>query len=525
VRSNASSTVRSTTGRVQRRLNGVHVVVAFIAFTLLTLIGSNAWLAWRSYQKELGLAEESARNLSHAVAQHFDGIFSDVSRTVENIAFRIEQEEMSAADIEALQPELVNTLSHSDHLHSIFVFDRDGAAIVSTQPGRSSAISNADRPYFLAHLTSPSTMTLINPPLTTRLSDSWVIPVTRRLNDAQGRFNGMVLAAIKVDYVRAVLEGFSLGDNGAAALTLADGTILVRRPFAIGDLGRNIANPYIADALKRSRSGTARMRSPVDGVARVLGFEITQNHPVVAAVARAESAVFRSWWRSIAVQCLTVLVLSVLVAIFGRFVIRMIRLRSDAQQEIVLAHRQVSDANIRLEHLATHDGLTDLLNRRAFDVRAAALVATSARHQRPVSLLLLDVDHFKAYNDRFGHQPGDECLRLVASALLRTAQRPGDIVARYGGEEFIIVLPETDAAGARVIAQSAVEAVRGLRIEHPGSPEGMVTISVGVASTRFELRPAPTLSELVAQADRALYEMKHAGRNGFRVYPAGPPAA
>ncbi len=518
MRLNAKSIAGSIAGQVQRRLSGVRVVVAFIAFALSTLIGSNAWLAWRSYQKELGLAEESARNLSHAVAQHFDGIFSDVSRTVENIAFRIEQGDLLAPDIEALQPELVNTLSHSDHLHSIFVFDKDGRSIVSTQPGRSSTISNADRPYFLAHLTSPSTMTLINPPLTPRLSSTWVIPVTRRLNDSEGRFAGVVLASIKVDYARAVLEGFSIGEHGAAALTLADGTILVRRPFAASDLGRNIGNPYIASELKRARAGTTRMRSPVDGVARVLGFEFTQNHPVVAAVARAESEVFRSWWRSIAVQCLTVFVLSVLIAVFGRFVIQMIRLRSDAQRQIVRAHRQVSDANIRLEHLATHDGLTDLLNRRAFDAQAAALVATCARHQRNLSLLLLDVDHFKAYNDHFGHQPGDECLRLVASALQATAQRPGDIVARYGGEEFIIVLPETDDAGARVIAASAVQAVRALRIPHPGSPLGVVTLSAGVTSTRFEQAPAPGLPELVAQADGALYQMKHQGRNGYRAH-------
>lgn len=264
------------------------------------------------------------------------------------------------------------------------------------------------------------------------------------------------------------------------------------------------------------------MRSPVDGVMRVLGFEFTQNHPVVVAVARSESEVLRSWWRSLAIQCLTVIVLSVFIAIFGRFVIHMIRLRSQAQQEIELAHQQVSEANIRLQHLATHDGLTDLLNRRAFDSRAASIVATCARHQRNLSVLLLDVDHFKAYNDHFGHQPGDECLRLVASALQGAAQRPGDVVARYGGEEFIMVLPETDAAGTRVIAANAVEAVRSLRIDHPGSPLGIVTISVGGTSTHFEHPPAVTLAELVERADGALYDMKNTGRNGYREYSEPP---
>lgn len=500
----------------------MRVVMAFIAFTLLTLIGSNAWLAWRGYAKELALAEESTRNLAHAVSQHFDGVFSDVDRTLENIAFRIEQGDMSTQAIEALQPELVNSLSLSDHLQSIFVFDKNGRSLVNTQPGRASTISNADRPYFLAHMTSPSTLSLISAPLLSRFSSTWVIPVTRRLNDHNGQFSGVVLAAIRVDYVRSVLDGFAIGEQGAAALSLADGTILVRRPFAVGDLGRNVANPYITAGLKSFRSGTARMVSPVDGVPRILGFEFTQNHPVVVAVARAESEILHSWWRSFAVQSITVVVLSIFVAIFGRFVIHIIRLRSQAQQEIERAHQRVSEANVRLQHLATHDGLTDLLNRRAFDSRAASIVASCARHGRSLSVLLLDVDHFKNYNDHFGHQPGDECLRLVAGALQSAAQRPGDVVARYGGEEFIMVLPETDAAGARVIAANAIQAVRSLRMDHPRSPLGIVTISAGGTTTQFEHPPASTLAELIERADGALYEAKKAGRDRYKEYREPP---
>lgn len=502
----------------QKGTDGIYVVMAFIAFTLMTLIGSNVWLAWRGYEKELGLARESTRNLAHAVSLQFDGVFSDVDRTLENIAFRIEQGDMSTQAIEALQPELVNTLSRSEHLHSLFVFDKHGRSIVDTQPDRRPNISNADRPYFLAHIESPSTLTLISAPVPSRYSSTWIIPVTRRLNDPEGAFSGVVLAAIKVAYVRNVLEGFAIGEKGAVALSLADGTILVRRPFEISDLGRNVATPYITSGLKNFRVGSTRMVSPVDGVMRVLGFEFTQNHPVVVAVARAESEILRNWWRSLTVQSITVVVLSILIAVFGRFVIHMIRLRSQERQEIERAHQQVSEANLRLQHLASHDGLTDLLNRRAFDSRAAALLATSARHRRSLSVILLDVDHFKAYNDHFGHQPGDECLRLVASALQSAAKRPGDVVARYGGEEFIMMLPETDADGARFIAAKAIEAVRALRIDHPRSPLGIVTISAGGTSTQFEHSQALTLAELIERADSALYEVKNAGRNGYRDY-------
>lgn len=502
------------------RVNGTHVVMAFIAFTLVTLIGSNAWLAWRGYEKELGLAKESSLNLAHAVSQQFDSVFSDVDRTLENIGFRIEQGNMSSQAIKALQPELVNSLSRSDHLHSIFVFDRDGRSLVDTQPRRSSSTRNADRPYFLAHMASPSTRTLISAPLLSRTTGIWVIPVTRRLNDGNGNFVGVILASIRVDYVRDVLNGYAIGEHGAAGLSLADGTILVRRPFDVADLGRNIANPHITAGLRNFRSGTARMESPVDGVMRVLGFEFTQNHPVVVAVARAESEILRSWWRSLFIQSIMVVVLAVFIAIFGRFVLHIMRLRSQERLEIERAHQQVSEANQRLQHLAEHDGMTDLLNRRAFDARAAALVSHSARHQRSLSMLMLDVDHFKAYNDHLGHQPGDECLRLVANALKSAARRPADLLARYGGEEFIMMLPETDAAGARTIAENAIQAVRALRIDHPRSPLGVVTISAGGTTTQFAPPMALTLAELIEQADAALYEAKTAARDAYREHGA-----
>jgi diguanylate cyclase (GGDEF)-like protein len=138
------------------------------------------------------------------------------------------------------------------------------------------------------------------------------------------------------------------------------------------------------------------------------------------------------------------------------------------------------------------------------------------REQKPLSLILCDIDYFKAYNDYYGHQAGDNCLRLVARTLVRAAKRPGDLVARYGGEEFVVILPNTDLKGAETVAEDIRFLVRSRRIDHKKSAiDKIVTLSLGVASCI----PTPETSthDLVKLADDALYRAKNQGRDQVRV--------
>ena len=159
------------------------------------------------------------------------------------------------------------------------------------------------------------------------------------------------------------------------------------------------------------------------------------------------------------------------------------------------------EAQNLLETLAARDGLTDLLNRRSFDHALSDEMRRCARDGRPLSLLMVDIDHFKRFNDQLGHVQGDHCLREVATGL-RSVLRSGDIAARYGGEEFAIVLPNTDRHGAEIVAERSRRVVQDLGIAHPGSPLGMVTLSIGF-STGHEPDLLPT--DLIASADDALY--------------------
>lgn len=201
---------------------------------------------------------------------------------------------------------------------------------------------------------------------------------------------------------------------------------------------------------------------------------------------------------------------------------RLLRSPSGEPQEIVSIVRDISD-RVRLEEQlreqAVTDGLTGLSNRRAFDERLEQEWRRAERIGKSLALIALDVDYFKRYNDRFGHAQGDECLRRVAGVLKR-GRRISDMVARTGGEEFCLILPNTDWEGALVVAEAIRSGVEALRMEHPESPFGQVTVSIGAAAS--EPRLTESAEGLLEAADRALYEAKRDGRNrAVRARPGG----
>lgn len=178
------------------------------------------------------------------------------------------------------------------------------------------------------------------------------------------------------------------------------------------------------------------------------------------------------------------------------------------------------EAQLALKSLASLDGLTGLANRRIFDERLERECSEVIEGKLPVSLLMMDIDYFKAFNDLLGHQAGDDCLKLVARTIGGRYLRQTDLAARYGGEEFAVILPGTSVPGARLLAGQFRRAVEELAIGHPASPYGVVTLSIGIACTS-EL-PVAEPAELVAAADTALYRAKRAGRN--RVVEIGATA-
>ncbi len=184
--------------------------------------------------------------------------------------------------------------------------------------------------------------------------------------------------------------------------------------------------------------------------------------------------------------------------------------------ELEVLQKELEEKNDKLELLSSLDGLTGLFNRRYFDANLVKEWKQALRTVSPLSLLIVDIDHFKGYNDHYGHLEGDDCLRKVAQALYEALLRPVDIVARYGGEEFTTILPNTDREGAEMVARRMMDHVARLDIPHQeGTVAGRVTVSIGATT----LVPSGKLSanSLLEYAGKALYEAKEAGRNSLRI--------
>jgi len=178
---------------------------------------------------------------------------------------------------------------------------------------------------------------------------------------------------------------------------------------------------------------------------------------------------------------------------------------------LLLLAKKLDTANQELKRISASDGLTGIANRRFFDEYISREWRRARRNDSSLALMMCDVDHFKHYNDNYGHQAGDDCLRQIAQSLAHTMERGSDIVARYGGEEFAVILPETQIGGALVVAEKIRHAVHHLNLPHAGAPIARITLSIGIAAMIPEDDNSP--HELIERADRALYRAKHEGRD------------
>jgi hemerythrin len=184
----------------------------------------------------------------------------------------------------------------------------------------------------------------------------------------------------------------------------------------------------------------------------------------------------------------------------------------DRTARLAQANEELRQANLQLEAFSHTDGLLRIANRAYFDERLIQEMGRAKRQHQPLALLMMDVDHFKRYNDTYGHPAGDACLQAVARAVESSLRRPTDFLARYGGEELVALLPDTDANGAALMAMRVVHAVRQVGLPHAASPVAeVVTISVGAHSAVPDVHAQP--ADWIVAADRALYQAKQAGRN------------
>ena len=212
-----------------------------------------------------------------------------------------------------------------------------------------------------------------------------------------------------------------------------------------------------------------------------------------------------------------VFIASAISALIGTFLIeRGLRQNYLQSRMLSLENRDLEESNMTLQYLSAIDGLTQIANRRSLDRQLTIEWQRALRKREPLGFIMVDIDHFKIFNDTYGHQAGDECLRVVASSLKDYARRPGDLVARYGGEEFALVLTDSSAEQARIVAEQMRDKIMEVVIPYEKSTQAHVTASFGVASMVPGSGQANP-EALILAADKALYRAKRLGRNRVAV--------
>lgn len=443
-------------------------------------------------------ATDGLRNIA-AMAEH------DIERNFELYALSLQaavdgvnDHEVMAASGRLRNIALFDRAATASYLGSMLVLDAKGN-IVFDAAGEVPRVANfADREYFRVHQQRSDVGLYVGHPYASRLRNgSLSIPLSRRISHTDGSFAGVVLLAIQLDYFRQLFSTLSLGNHGAMVLMQQDGTLIMRRPYDEKVIGRNVSNASTFKEHRQKVEGSFTDVSVIDGVRRLYYFKNLRHLPLTIIVAEAYSDIYAAWWQR------TVTIAGVMLALAAAFI--------GLSFAFGLQLRCRMRAESKLAMLAQTDGLTGLHNRRTLGEILDQEWRRARRTRSMFSLLFVDIDWFKVYNDTYGHQAGDATLAAVAKCIGDNIRRPLDHAARYGGEEFIVVLPDTSPDGAIAMAENIRVAIDDLGIEHSGSEFGRVTASIGAATWTPE--QDSDVSAVIRVADQALYTAKATGRN------------
>lgn len=498
--------------RASKRPAVQHAILVLALFCAL-LVAAQAWSAWSAQRSRLAEHAAATSNMAGALSAQADSTLRIVDTVLASVVERVEKDGLAPAASDRLRGHMRNMVGEVKELHGLFVYGADGGWRV-TSLDRPLAGNNRDREYFQYHLKNKDRDAHIGAPVRSRSTGVWVLPVSRRIDNPDGSFGGVALGSIRIDFFADLYDSFDVGKEGVILLALDNATVVYRRPFNEKLIGQNIAGgPVFQMYWKNGPVGTAMLQSKVDGVVRLYSYRHLDNFPLLVATAQSKQEILAEWQKStLLLSAATVLVVLLLAGVGARLV-RQMMIRNLLEDELVIAKEHLQERNQELTVLATRDGLTGIANRRHFEETLRLELRRATRTGAPVSLLLIDVDFFKKYNDRYGHVAGDTCLRQVAAALRDGLGRPTDQVARYGGEEFAVVLPGTGPVGARYVAERLRLAVMELGIEHPDNPAGIATISAGAASFHPGPGEAGDPDLFVSRADALLYRAKADGRN------------
>ena len=328
-------------------------------------------------------------------------------------------------------------------------------------------------------------------------NDRWTVALSRRITAPDGTFRGIVSGFIKLDYFNRILQRASLGSEGVVTLLRDDGSLIGRSPFDEKLLGHGWQPTDVSNYLANAPKGFFTKHGIGDGRERLYTCRRVTGTPLFITVGLGVNEILGLW------RSRTIMSSAIFIVLAGSVLVLMAMLNRE------LVRRASAEQAAQL--LARTDALTGVANRRMFDEALHKEISRASRQGDRVSLLMLDVDWFKKYNDAYGHRRGDEVLARVSQMIKTSVRSDVGLVARYGGEEFAVIVTHIDADDVGIIAHRILENISALAIPFPESAFGHLTVSCGIATRTCGA--AESAAGLIEEADQRLYQAKKSGRN------------
>jgi len=463
---------------------------------------------WESRGRDREQAKQAASNVIALLSSEIDRNLELYDLSLQAVVDGMRLPALTELSPEMRQLVLFDRAATAKDMGSIFVLGTDGMVVFDSRTFKPSPENHSRRDYFRVLADNPSAGAFLSRPWRTADGGGF-IAISRRLASVDGTFQGVVVGTLHLSYFHKMFSNLRLSERDSLTLTREDGSVVMRFPFATAPVVQNFANSPIFKRLSEYQNGSFEYVSTMDNVLRLYVYQRVGEQPLTLNYGSSIEAMYSNWWQKAILIGVLMLVLCGINFALVVFLTRALKLRSDAEHQLSI--------------MATTDGLTGLCNRRRLDEIFEVEWRRALRSQTPVALLMIDADHFKAYNDNFGHQAGDIALKAIAHCVASSARRATDIGARYGGEEFAVLLPDTSAAEAVQLAEQIRRSVIILRDDQQGRPDSTPTVSVGAASMipRQGLQPR----DLIKAADTALYAAKSNGRNRTEPAQRQPDAA
>ena len=468
-----------------------------MAATLGLICFSFVLLLWTARVAEREKASVAASNLSAALTQDIARSIELYDLSIKGVIAGLENPIVSGAQPALRQMLLFDRAATAPYLGSLVVLDEHGSVLADSASVTPRSINYADRAYFKAQASRNDLGLYVSEPFEGRFDHDWIIALSRRIDKPDGSFGGVVAGTLRLEYLHRLFGRMRLGPGDSLTLFRTDGTVIMREPYDPAVLGKRLKPLHLFDRLADSREGEYEARAVIDGIDRLYHYQRVADLPLVQNVAISVDAIYADWWRK------TLEVVAIMATSYIVIITLAVVLRSEFARRL--------RAEAALVALAAEDSLTGLANRRRFDAVLDEEWRRAVRCGSELSLLMIDADHFKLYNDSLGHLAGDHALVALASCLTKRTQRAGDLAARYGGEEFAIVLGQTGAEDALRLGEAIRRDVAGLGLPSPGSAHRRLTVSVGIATVTPGV--GDQVRDLIQTADTALYMSKAAGRN------------